>query len=105
MKQDYFEIDRVIEDLAKSYAAPCATSWFKVMNIKKPSQEEYRNKVIEFMKIFEQTLSESYPNDVQSEEFKQYVRSGLRKAIYNVNSGNSKEVERRYKYYADYNYN
>ena len=42
MKQDYFEIDRVIEDLAKSYSAPCATSWFKVMNIKKPSQEEYR---------------------------------------------------------------
>ena len=34
MKQDYFEIDRVIEDLAKSYAAPCATSWFKV-NISK----------------------------------------------------------------------
>jgi hypothetical protein len=44
MKQDYFEIDRVIEDLAKSYAAPCATSWFKVNNIKNPSQEEYRKK-------------------------------------------------------------
>jgi hypothetical protein len=103
MRQDYFEIDRVIEDLAKSYAAPCATSWFKVMNIKKPSQEEYRNKVIEFMKHFEQTLSDSYPNNGQSEEFKEYARSELRKVIYSVNSGNSKEVERRYKYYADYN--
>lgn|ERR671918_2076802 len=103
MRQDYFEIDRVIEDLAKSYAAPCATSWFKVMNIKKPSQEEYRNKVIEFMKHLEQTLSDSYPNNGQSEEFKGYARSELRKAIYSVNSGNSKEVERRYKYYADYN--
>jgi hypothetical protein len=103
MRQDYFEIDRVIEDLAKSYAAPCATSWFKVMNIKKPSQEKYRNKVIEFMKHFEQTLSDSYPNNGQSEEFKGYARSELQKAIYSVNSGNSKEVERRYKYYADYN--
>jgi hypothetical protein len=103
MKQDYFEIDRVIEDLAKSYAAPCATSWFKVSNIKKPSQEEYRKKVVEFMKQFEQVLSDFYPADAQSEEFKEYVRSGLRKAIYSVNSGNSQEVERRFKYYSDCN--
>jgi hypothetical protein len=103
MKQDYFEIDRVIEDLAKSYAAPCATSWFKVNNIRRPSQEDYRKKVIEFMKHFEQALSISYPNNAQSEGFKEYVRSGLRKAIFSVDSGNSKEVERRYKYYADYN--
>lgn len=55
------------------------------------------------MKQFEQTLSDSYPNNGQSEEFKEYARSELRKAIYSVNGGNSKEVERRYKYYADYN--
>ena len=55
------------------------------------------------MKLFEQALSVAYPNNVQSEEFKEYARSGLRKAIYSVNSGNSKEVERRFKYYADYN--
>jgi hypothetical protein len=103
MKQDYFEIDRVIEDLAKSYAAPCATSWFKVSRIKKPSQEEYRKKVVEFMKHFEHALSDFYPNDAQSEEFKEYVRSGLRRAIHSVNNGNSIEVERRYKYYTDYN--
>jgi hypothetical protein len=103
MKQDYFEIDRVIEDLAKSYAAPCATSWFKVNNIRKPSQDDYRKKVVEFMKHFEQTLLILYPNNVQLEEFKEYAKSRLRKAIYSVNSGNSKEVERRYKYYADYN--
>jgi hypothetical protein len=102
MKQDYFEMDRVIEDLAKSYAAPCATSWFKVSNIKKPSQQEYRKKVIDFMKRFEQALSDLYPNDAQSEQFKEYVRSGLRKAIFSVNCGNSKEVERRYKYYTDH---
>ena len=83
--------------------APCATSWFKVNNIKNPSQEEYRKKVVEFMKLFEQTLSVYYPNNVQSEEFKEYARNGLQKAIYSVNSGNSKEVERRFKYYADYN--
>ena len=46
------------------------------------------------MKHFEQALSISYPNNAQSEEFKEYVRSGLRKAIFSVDSGNSKEVER-----------
>jgi hypothetical protein len=55
------------------------------------------------MKLFEQTLLVSYPNNVQSEEFKEYAKSGLRKAIFSVDSGNRKEVERRFKYYADYN--
>jgi hypothetical protein len=55
------------------------------------------------MKHFEQALSIFYPNNVRSEEFKEYARNGLQKAMYSVNSGNSKEVERRYKYYTDYN--
>jgi hypothetical protein len=103
MREDYFEIDRVIEELAKSYAAPCATSWFKVSNIRKPSQEEYRNKVVDFIRQFEQTLAILYPNNNQSEEFKEYVRSGLRGTIHGINNGNNKEVERRFRYYTEYN--
>lgn len=103
MREDYFEIDRVIEELAKSYAAPCATSWFKVSNIRKPSQEEYRNKVVDFVRQFEQTLSILYPNNKQSERFKEYVSSSLRATVHGINSGNNKEVERRYKYYTEYN--
>jgi hypothetical protein len=30
MKLEYFEIDRVIEELSRNYAAPCTTTWFKV---------------------------------------------------------------------------
>ena len=103
MREDYFEIDRVIEELAKSYAAPCATSWFKVSSIRKPSQEEYRKKVIDLIKQFEQSLPFLYPNNKESDRFMEYVRSGLRGTIYGINSGNNKEVERRYKYYAEYN--
>jgi hypothetical protein len=29
---DLFELDRVLEDIAKTYAAPAATVWFKVTN-------------------------------------------------------------------------
>ena len=27
---DYFEMERVIEELAKAYPAQCATTWFKI---------------------------------------------------------------------------
>ena len=42
---DYFEIDRLIEDLAKIYSTACATTWFKITKNHKPTKEEYRDKV------------------------------------------------------------
>jgi hypothetical protein len=57
---DYFEIDRLIEDLAKIYSTACATTWFKITKNKHPTQDEFRKKVVEFMKHFEYTLS-TYP--------------------------------------------
>ena len=47
---------------------PCTTTWFKVSENKRPSIEEYRKKVIEFMKHFEHTLSNYYPNNAQKEQ-------------------------------------
>lgn len=102
MKLEYFEIDRVIEELSRSYAAPCTTTWFKVSENKRPSIEEYRKKVIEFMKHFEHILSNYYPNTAQKEQLTDYVKKGLQKAIYSINVGNDKEVERRYRYFVDY---
>ena len=58
---NYFEIDRVIEELPKSFAAPSATTWFKVSGQTRPSVKEYRDKVIEFMDNFKSTLFDSYP--------------------------------------------
>lgn len=102
MKLEYFEIDRVIEELSRSYAAPCTTTWFKIAENRRPSIDEYRKKVVEFMKHFENTLSDYYPNNAQKEQLTEYVKKGLQKAIYSINVGNDKEVERRYKYYVDY---
>ena len=58
---DYFEMERVIEELAKAYPAQCATTWFKITKNHKPSQEEYRNKVVEYMRIFEYLLLHFHP--------------------------------------------
>lgn len=100
---DYFEIDRVIEDLARSLAAPCATTWFKISGIKDPTADVYREKVIEFMNTFRSIVNENYSGFEKEDSLKDYVFEGIDKAIREVNTGNNKEVERRYRYYTQYN--
>jgi hypothetical protein len=101
MNADYFEIDRLIEDLAKLYSTACATSWFKIEGNKRPSQEEFRHKVVEFMKHFEYTLA-SFPQTPAADQFREQARTSLQKEIAKVLTGGNREVERRYKYYVDY---
>jgi hypothetical protein len=98
---DYFEIDRLIEDLAKIYSTACATTWFKITKNKHPTKDEFRKKVVEFMKHFEYTLS-TYPKSMEADHFRQYAINNLKTEMENVLAGNNKEVERRYKYYVDY---
>lgn len=95
---DYFEIDRLIEDLAKLYSCSCATSWFKVENRLNPVREEYRLKVVEFMNQFEYTLS-IFPDSPESEKFKSHVRELLANETKLVLKGNNKDVEKRYNYF------
>jgi hypothetical protein len=98
---DFFEIERLIEDLAKIYSTACATSWFKLTKIKHPSIEDFRSKVVEFMKHFDYTLS-VYPQGEEADNFRNYAKRLLHQEIERVLSGNNKEVEKRYKYYVDY---
>ena len=101
MNADYFEIDRLIEDLAKLYCTACATSWFKIQGNKHPSKEEFRHKVVEFMKHFEYTLA-SFPQTDEAEQFREQARKSLEREIAKVLAGENKDVEKRYKYYVDY---
>ena len=98
---DYFELDRLIEDLAKIYSTACATSWFKISGSLKPTKDEFRGKVIEFMKHFEYTLS-TFPQSPAAENFRAYASKKLKDEITRVAAGENKEVEKRYKYYVDY---
>lgn len=100
MPTDYFELDRLIEDLAKIYSTACATSWFKILG-KKPSKEEFRVKVVEFMNHFEHTLS-TFPQNKAGEEFRAHAKAALSSEIEKVQKGENKEVEKRYKYFVDY---
>lgn len=101
---DFFELDRVLEEIAKTYAAPSATVWFKVNNNSKPTQEEYHQKVVEFIKKFEDLIKSNYPSENEySNYLKEYISKNIRYGISSINAGNNKEVERRYRYYVDYN--
>ena len=95
---DYFEMERVIEELAKAYPAQCATTWFKITKNHKPSEEEYRNKVAEYMKIFEYLLA-TYPPGPDTDRLKELVKRILAKEIEKVLKGDNKDVERRHKHY------
>jgi hypothetical protein len=101
MAIDYFEIDRLVEELARLYSTACATAWFKIGDNKRPSKEEFRHKVVEFMKHFEYTLS-SFPQTPAADQFREQARKSLQKEIVKVLAGENKDVEKRYKYYVDY---
>ena len=98
---DYFEIERLVEDLAKLYATACATTWFKLTYNKKPTREDFRNKVVEFMRHFDFSL-QAFPQSVEANNFRKYAREILEAEIEGVLSGKNSEVEKRYRYYADY---
>ncbi len=95
---DYFEMERVIEELAKAYPAQCATTWFKITKNHKPSKEEYRNKVVEYMRQFEYLLA-TFPQGLETDKLKDLVKKSLAREIEKVLEGNNNEVERRHKHY------
>jgi hypothetical protein len=97
---DYFEMERVIEELAKAYPAQCATTWFKITKNHKPSKEEYRNKVVEYMKQFEYLLA-TYPQGLEKDELKDLVKKSLAREIERVLKGNNNDVEKRHKHYVE----
>lgn len=97
---DYFEMEHVIEELAKAYPAQCATTWFKITKNHKPSEEEYRNKVVEYMRQFEYLLA-TYPQNIETDKLKDLVKKSLAREIEKVLKGNNNDVERRHKHYVD----
>jgi hypothetical protein len=99
---DFFEMERVLEELARTFAAPSATTWFKVTSTKTPTCEEYRRKVVEFMSLFESSLLIIYQNIPNSHDLLDFIRERVNERITIVLAGKNKDVEKRYKYYVEY---
>lgn len=99
---DFFEMDRVLDELARTFAAPSATTWFKVIGNNSPTRDEYRLKVIEFMNLFENALSTGYQDYPNSDDLLDHVKRGVKDQANEILSGKNKEVEKRFKYYVDH---
>ncbi len=102
---DFFEINRVLEELPRTFAAPCATTWFKVTENASPTPEEYRDRVVSFMHLFEIAFSSGFPEGGENARgLREYIKQSLKDQILLVRSGSNKEVEKRYKYYVVHGY-
>jgi len=100
VRDEFFEVDRLIEEHAKLYSTACATAWFRIEK-KKPDLHEYRAKVAQFMRHFEYTIS-MFPETPDAETFKEHARKALEAEIAKVLAGENNDVEKRHKYFVDY---
>jgi len=99
---DFFEMERVLEELVRTFASPSATTWFKVTGDKRPTLNEYRIKVAEFMNLFESALSSGFQSDPNSNDILNFIKKRVQNHTTFVLSGKNKEVEKRFKYYVEY---
>ena len=95
-------MDRVLDELARTFAAPSATTWFQVAGNKSPTRVEYRLKVIEFMNLFENTLSNGFQDYSNSVELLDFVKKRAKNHVDEILSGKNKDVEKRYKSYVEH---
>ena len=78
-----------------------AMLWFRVNGIKEPSNDEFREKTVEyFTKIV--PLLESFEDKKEFEDINNYMRNRFEEEKKLIMSGENKEVEKRYQRYLDY---
>ena len=96
-----FEIERALDLLPHVVGASWAVMWFRLGGIKRPSREEFRNKVIEYFDLLN-PLFESYPQSEEFSEIGKYVQRRQNEEIDKIKQGQNGEIEKRYDRYIDY---
>ena len=96
-----FEIERAFDLLPHVVGASWAVIWFRLNDIRRPSREEYRKKVLEYFELLE-SLFESYPNDEKFKEMIDYINWRKDGEKEKITKGLNNEIEKRYDRYVDY---
>jgi len=96
-----FEIQRAFDLLPHVVGSSWAVIWFRMKGIKKPTREEYRNKVLEYFKKIEPVF-DSLPKDEEFAPINKYIEFRRNNEYEKIKSGENKEVETRYDRYVDY---
>lgn len=101
MREDEkFEITRAYDLLPHVVGASWASIWFR-MNKKRPTREQFREKVAEYFKMLH-PLTDSFPQEENFKEIVGYVKFRHDEEIHRILSGNNSEIEKRYKRFIDY---
>lgn len=96
-----FEIERAFDLLPHVVGASWAVIWFRLNSIKKPSREEFRNKVLEYFDLLN-PLFDSFSDSEEFRDIIRYIKNRRNDEIENIKNGGNKEIEKRYDRYIDY---
>jgi hypothetical protein len=96
-----YEIQIAFDRLPYVVGSAWTVVWFRMKGIKKPTREEYREKVLEYLKMIEPVF-DSYPKEEEFTEICKYIEFRKNDAYEMIKSGENEEVERRYDRYVDY---
>ncbi len=96
-----FEIERAYDLLPHVIGASWACVWFRLNQIKNPTYEEFRQKVVEYLVTLEK-LGEIYPDDESFSSINKYIKNRYKEEIEKIRLGKNQEIEKRYARYIDY---
>ena len=96
-----FEIERAYDLLPHVIGASLACVWFRTNGIKKPSEDEFRKKTVEFFSILS-GMESSYPDEEKFSEIRSYMKNRYDQEIEKITQGKNPEIEKRYQRYVDY---
>lgn len=96
-----FEIERAFDLLPHVAGASWAVIWYRLNGIKKPTREEFHDKVLEYFELLN-PLFESYSKSKVLEDISKYVKQRKNSEIEKIKQGLNPEIEKRYDRYLDY---
>ena len=96
-----FEIERAFDLLPHIVGSSWAVVWYRFNKIKNPTRQEYREKVLEYLKMIVPVF-ESYPDDEKFSYITKYIEKREEVEYKKIISGLNPEVEKRYDRYVDY---
>ena len=96
-----FEIERAFDLLPHVIGSSWAVIWFRLNKIKRPTRQEYREKVLEYLKMAEPAF-DSYPKEENFSEMNKYIEFRKNEEFQKILAGENSEVEKRYDRYVDY---
>ena len=96
-----YEIQRAFDQLPHIVGSSWAVIWFRMNEIKDPTRDEYREKVLEYFNMLK-PITEMLPEGKNFEMIVKYIKRRNGEEIEKIKAGLNYDVELRYDRYVDY---